>query len=127
MRQRGRKSAENLVAFPRVNGDPARLQPPDLLSAKERRLFVELVDACDPRHFVASDLPLICAYVQAAALSQYLVAAARKSDDALARWEKATRLMAMLATRLRLSVQSRTDPKTLARMRRPERGQAPWV
>ena len=44
---------------------------------------------------------------------------------ALAVWEKAVRLQAMLATRLRLSPQSRLDPKTVAR-RQPPLGPRPW-
>ena len=125
MRQRGRRSAVSLVTFPSVNGDPPRLEPPETLTDDERRVFVELIGACNPRHFVASDLPLLIAFVQATVLSQHSAGAARKDDDALARWEKATRPLAMLATRLRLSPQARLDPKTLGRL--PEsKGRTPW-
>jgi hypothetical protein len=43
----------------------------------------------------------------------------------LALWEKSTRMVGMLSTRLRLSVQSRADPKTVARQQ-PYVGPNPW-
>jgi hypothetical protein len=51
MRQRGRKSADNVVALA-VNGESPRLEPPPTLTDPERRLFVEIVAACKPTHFV---------------------------------------------------------------------------
>ncbi|MGB9394444.1 MAG: hypothetical protein WCB32_06625 [Pseudolabrys sp.] len=74
-------------------------------------LFTELVAACDARHFVESDLPLLVSYVQATLLSR----STARDPDKIAIWEKATRMQATLATRLRLAPQSRTDPKTIAR------------
>jgi hypothetical protein len=121
MRQRGRKSAE-LIALPNVASAPSRLSPPTYLNAKERKLFVELINACDPRHFVESDMPLLVAYVQAVLLSR---ATAHKRDDVQV-WEKATRMLATLATRLRLAPQARTDPKTIARQQHPAH-RAPWL
>jgi hypothetical protein len=41
-------------------------------------------------------------------------------------WEKAARMQATLATRLRLSPQSRLDPKTVARRQSERTGPAPW-
>jgi hypothetical protein len=64
MKQRGRKSAEQLATLS-VNGDPPRLNPPADLADDERSLFCEIVTACGPRHFVQSDLPLLVTYVQA--------------------------------------------------------------
>jgi hypothetical protein len=57
MRQRGRKSAE-LVAIG-IDGKPPKLTPPADLQEAERAMFVELIDACDARHFRLSDLPLL--------------------------------------------------------------------
>jgi hypothetical protein len=110
MRQRGRKSAANLVTL-RVDGAPPRPHPPAYLQDDERMLFTELVAACDARHFVESDLPLLVSYVQATLLSR----STARDPDKIAIWEKATRMQATLATRLRLAPQSRTDPKTIAR------------
>ena len=68
MKQRGRKSADNLATLG-VDGEPPRLNPPPDLANDERSLFVEIVTACAPRHFVASDWPLLVSYVQATLVS----------------------------------------------------------
>jgi hypothetical protein len=124
MIQRGRKSAQHFSA-PAVDGDPPRLQPPAHLDDRERSLFVELVEACGPRHFVASDVPLVVSYVQATLLSRQAVKTAAEKPAMLALWEKSTRMQATLATRLRLSPQSRLDPKTVGR-ERPSLYRRPW-
>src|SRR5262245_48509403 len=124
MKQRGRKSASSLATLC-VDGEPPRLNPPADLTDDERTLFVELVDVCSRRHFVASDLPLLVSYVQATLLSRQAVKNAAKDAGALAIWEKATRMQATLATRLRLAPQSRMDPKTLARQQ-PKLVRPPW-
>jgi hypothetical protein len=115
MRQRGRKSAVNLVTL-NVDGTPSRLEPSADLSDDERTLFNELVEACSPHHFVKSDLPLLVSFIQSTLLSR------RTAHDPsmIAVWEKATRMQATLATRLRLAPQSRMDPKTLARQQAPQ-------
>jgi hypothetical protein len=121
MRQRGRRSAASLVVLPNVDGSPRRLEPPTDLRADERALFAQLVNACSPRHFVESDLPLLISFCQATLLAR------NSYPKRLADWERAVRIQALLATRLRLSVQSRVDPKTIARAAAKERtGPAPW-
>jgi hypothetical protein len=75
---------------------------------------------------VPSDLPLLVSYVQATLLSRQAVAGASTDAAALALWEKATRMQATLATRLRLSPQARLDPKTLACQDLPLR-RLPWM
>jgi hypothetical protein len=124
MRQRGRRSANNLAAIS-VNGDPPRLDPPAHLDQRERDLFTELVAACSPSHFAKSDEPMLVSYVQAILLSQFAVKQAAKDPAMLALWEKATRMQAMLASRLRLTVQSRINPKTTGRQR-PSGLRHPW-
>jgi hypothetical protein len=105
-----------------VDGKPDRLSPPSHLNKAERTLFSEIVGAVDPRHFIEGDLPLQCSYVNATLIARK----ASRDESKINVWEKATRMQAMLATRLRLSPQSRLDPKTVAR-RLPERsGPAPW-
>jgi hypothetical protein len=69
MRQRGRKSAESLVAL-RVDGKPPKLDPPASLGEAERKTFIEIVDANRPEHFRASDMPLLCRYCEAAVLGE---------------------------------------------------------
>ena len=121
MRQRGRKSAAELATLPGVDGKPPRLKPPPHLNDDERSLFDELVGACDPRHFVESDLPLLASYVQATLIARDAAHAPSK----IVLWEKAVRMQATLATRLRLSPQSRIDPKTVGR-RQEFQGPLPW-
>ncbi|MGY3344842.1 MULTISPECIES: hypothetical protein [unclassified Bradyrhizobium] len=56
-----------------------------------------------------------------------LLARAMADDpDQFTKWEKATRLQASLATRLRLTPASRSDPKTIAR-NLPYDGPRPWL
>jgi len=113
MRQHGRKSAANLVTLV-VDGSPARLGPPASLPEVERAIFVALVDACDPRHFQASDLPLLVQYVQAIVLANE-VAEHLRTEGAVVKgkpspWllvlEKSQRAVVALSMRLRLSPQS---------------------
>jgi len=112
MPQRGRRSAaSNLVALD-VTGQPSRLTPPPHLSKAERELFVEVVEACDPRHFVQSDLPLITSFVQATLLAR---TGPGRTEGTVGAWERSVRVQAMLATRLRLAPQARSDPKKVAR------------
>ena len=120
MRQRGRRSAATLVAID-LTGKPSRLTPPSSLNDDEQALFSELVGACDAAHFRESDLPLLISYVQSTLISRR----AARDPDSIALWEKATRMQATLATRLRLSPQSRVDPKTIGRQQ-PQRGPLPW-
>jgi hypothetical protein len=95
------------------------------LTTAERTLFAELIGACDARHFVRSDLPLLISYIQATLLARRLAVKLSKNDPSVvASWERADRVQAMLATRLRLAPQARTDPKTIARMQ--QNGTAPW-
>ena len=120
MGQRGKKSAAKLAA-PVVDGSLPRLDPPAFLNKAERGLFVDLVNSCDARHFVKSDLPLLASFVQAT----LKVRDAARDPDKLTTWEKSARIQAMLATRLRLAPQSRLDPKTVHR-RTPLIGPKPW-
>jgi hypothetical protein len=119
MRQRGRKSAD-LIPL-RVDGSPPRLEPPATLQDDERALFVELIGACPAEQFGKSDLPLLISFIEATLLARNNAHDPARIDT----WERAIRLQATLATRLRLAPQSRTDPKTLSRAQ-PMRGPAPW-
>jgi hypothetical protein len=125
MRQpRGRRTSGELVGIA-LQGEPPRLEPPEYLNARERALFVELIEACNARQFAKSDLPLIAAYVQATLLSRQAIKEAATDPAMLALWEKATRAMTTLATKLRLTPLSRSDPKTILRGR-PNPHPRPW-
>jgi hypothetical protein len=112
MAHRGRKSAASLAIFPNVTGTPPRLKPPeDLVNHEERALFQEIVGHCHPAHFRASDIPVLVSYVQATLMARQMA----RDPEQMAVWEKAVKLQAMLATRLRLTPASRSDPVTIAR------------
>ena len=116
-----RKSAAALLTL--VNPDrPPRLVPPDDLTAAERKLFNEITTAVDPRHFVPSDMPLLVNFVRATALADRTA----NRPEQLEVWEKAVRLQAMLATRLRLAPQSRMSPRTAARRQFGYTGKKSW-
>jgi hypothetical protein len=120
MRQRGRKSADSLAVLS-VNGKQPRLSAPPSLDDNERALFDELVAACYPSHFRESDIPLLISFVQATLIAQ----GTAHDPSKAALWERAVRMQATLATRLRLAPQSRVDPKTLGRQQLPA-GPRPW-
>ena len=112
MKQRGRKSAD-VLSFPAVDGSRPRITPPAGLTKAERSLFTEL--AADAGHLVQADAPLLAAYTQAVILSRR----AGRDPARIEAWERITRVMASLATKLRLTPQARTDAKTTARGQRP--------
>ena len=124
MGTRGRKSAASLSVIPgRVDGNPDRLRPPPELGPRERELWLVVVGSVDPKHFVASDGPLLQRYVEAAVQAELAaehlrqegaVVAGRLNPWALAH-EKASRSCAALATRLRLSPSSRYDARAASR------------
>jgi len=109
MKQRGRKSV-NLLALP-IDASPPRLSAPKDLTKIERSLFDFIVDASPPLHFAVSDTPLLVSYVQATLMARSVA----KPPTKLAEFERVVRLQAMLATKLRLSPQTRLNPETLAR------------
>jgi hypothetical protein len=117
MRQRGRKSAANLVTFPVIEHRP-RIIPPSSLEKAERSLFIELATSAE--HLRPTDAPLLASYVQATLVSRRSARDPSKVDV----WEKATRLQMSLATKLRLTAQSRTDTRTVGRQEPP--GPHPW-
>jgi len=121
MRQRGRKSPDNVVSLI-VDGSPRRINAPAYLSKPERMLFDQIVNACAPAHFALADVTLLASYVQASLIAQDTA----RDPGKVTEWEKAVRVQAMLATKLRLSPQSRTDPKTIAR-NLPAKELPPWA
>lgn len=119
-----RKSAANLSLIrPGIDPAPSRLQPPRDLAADERRLFLELVNATRPQHFLPSDRPLLVRYVEAACLaaraSRELKTLGVVGPEGVNPWlavrSRATREMAVLSTRLRLSPQSRLNQRAASK------------
>lgn len=111
-----------------VLADRPRIKTPSDVSQVELDLFERIVADCSPDHFRPSDAPLLQAYVQAVLLSRWAFSASANPEDTdkvLPIWDKATKQMASLATKLRLCPHSRTDPKTLAREKQQNQPR-PW-
>ena len=131
MKQRGRISAAELSVIG-VDVQPVRPSPPAYLSEPERELFFSIVCGCDAEHFRQTDLPLLSRYCEAAILAERAALELRNGavvDGKPSPWivvqEKCVRAMVSLSMRLRLSPQSRIDPKTLGRQQ-PHPGPRPW-
>ncbi len=131
MKQRGRISAEALSMIG-VGGEQARPSPPAGLSKPEREMFATIVAGCDADHFRQTDLPLLSRYCEAAILAEQAALELRngavvngKPSPWIVVQEKCVRAMVSLSMRLRLSPQSRVDPKTLGRQQ-PSSGRNPW-
>ena len=95
-------------------------------------MFAALVAGCDANHFRQTDLPLLPRYCEAAILAEQAALELRngavlngKPSPWIVVQEKCVRAMVSLSMRLRLSPQSRIDPKTLARQQ-PYSGRKPW-
>jgi hypothetical protein len=127
MKQRGRTSEAALSVVPLT---AKRVEPPPDLSKEEMSAFRALVATVAPEHFTKTDVPLIVAYVQATQISRRAAIALDDdfvSRDTLALWDRSTKMMATLATRLRLAPQSRYDAKTAHRRAVRQPGvRPPW-
>jgi hypothetical protein len=98
-----------------------RLRPPADLSGDGRQLFLDIVLACEPMQFRASDLPLLSAYVRAVEMertaSAHLEREGHIVDGKPSPWlavlAQSLKAMSTLSHRLRLSPQGRspTNPK----------------
>jgi P27 family predicted phage terminase small subunit len=131
MGNRGRKSADAMMV--RVDGRSERIKPPTCLGADERKRFIEVVNNCPPDHFRRTDVSLLARFCEADALAEQAAehlrnegaVVDRKANPWLVVQEKSVRALTALSMRLRLSPQSRLDPKTIARQ--PElSGKKPW-
>jgi hypothetical protein len=119
-----RQSAADLGVV-RIRAEEVRVKAPKHLTAAERDLFNEIVESSAANHFIQSDIALLASYVQSILLARGAIKKAATDPAALATWEKATRMQATLATRLRLAPQARCDPKTVGR-HRPDTYPRPW-
>ena len=130
MGRRGPKStAEASTPLRVISVDHRRLQPPPYLSDAARKVFSEVVGACDPRAFRKAELPLLCAFCEAVCLNRYYgrALAEESTEDFIVShraWVESTKLIATLATRLRLTPHSRLDARGAGRLRTPMK--LPW-
>jgi phage terminase small subunit len=82
-----RRSAADIAAA--SYAPPSRavtLAPPDSLSAGARKVFVGLVHSLPPDHFEPSDVTLLEAYCEAAALARQMVPKLASDRNALMTW-----------------------------------------
>jgi hypothetical protein len=129
-----RKSAAALAIRTPENLD-TRLPPAAGLSKGECDLWREIVDSKPAEWFDSGSAPLLREYVRAVGESQRigrLVARTSSKDpDTLARWltlrDREVKRMADLATKLRLTQQSRYTPQAAATANRKADGSRPWA
>ena len=122
--KRGRTSGAELSVVP-IDVARKPIEPPPDLKAQESAIFRQLVASCGSNHFRKSDIPILTAFATATHLSRFYAELIGESADAFKNWEAAVRLQVSLATKLRITPQSRYDPKTIAR-REPQDGPPPW-
>jgi hypothetical protein len=99
---RGRKSAAEVETrtLRLASSTDRPLTPPAILTAEERDLFDQLRTA--NRHLTATDIPMLTAYVQSISQAHRLGKGKGKVSD----WERATRVMMALGTKLKLTPQA---------------------
>lgn len=122
-----RSSASLTFLRPGVDGRPTRLRPSNDLTGPEREVFTAIVGALPPEHFKESDRWVLEEYVRDVVLARDAAGQMREAgvviDGRASPWvairAKATRSMAILATRLRLTPASRLDAKSVARRASP--------
>ena len=99
-----------------INFEHRRLTPPEHLTPREAQIFRDIVDTCDPKHFRKAELPLLCSYVTAVNLSQWHAKKLNEGDPTHHRpWLDTTKLVALLACRLRVAPSTRLDKKSVER------------
>jgi hypothetical protein len=102
---RGRKSLAELSILTPVN--PYRVRPPAGLKPAAAAVFQELTAACHDGHFVETDAQLLASLAEAVTLVRMAATKLEKDPKWLPVWERAVRAQGMLATKLRLTPQSR--------------------
>jgi hypothetical protein len=109
-----------------IDTQRTRLKPPETLTKKEREIFSEIVDSSDPRGFRRAELPVLVAYVQAISFSQWYTLKLSEGDSSYHRlWLDATKLVALLASRLRLAPSTRLQPKSVESHRETDPDELP--
>lgn len=134
MEGRGRKSTASLTVVPA--GLPSRLAPPEGLNEAQAALWREVVSGKPADWFAADNAPLLVEYVRAvdaANTLEVMVAAsfAGSGDvslkDLLTMRDREAKRAVSIATKLRLTQQSRYTPQAAATAdRKAGDGKKPW-
>lgn len=128
----GRKSAASLAVVP--TGLPARMDPPEYLSESQKQLWRDVVNTKPVDWFGADSAPLLVEYVRAVDMGNLLelqIAAAMAGDgtgmkDLLKMRDTEARRAVTLATKMRLTQQSRYTEKSAATADRKTGLARPW-
>lgn len=138
MEGRGRKSVDALSVVTSIPGQ--RLEPPAALSEREAGVWRAIVATKPHDWFNADTIPLLMDYCRAAVAADDLAGEIRKfkkipSGAKFARYvalrklqDQNTRIMATLATKMRLTQQSRYTPQAASTANRRAGGDSakPW-
>ena len=134
MGNRGPKSGASLTVVP--SGIPQRIEPAAGLTASQAELWREVVQSKPVEWFGPDSAPLLCEYVRAVdmcnLLSIQVEAALADGDrgvlkDVLKLRDMESKRVAALATKLRLTQQSRYTPQAAATAnKRVGEGAKPW-
>ena len=136
VQKRGRKSAASLSVFPVTMGQ--RPAPPGCLTDEESKDWMIIVNRLPPDWFPEESWPLLIAYCRHIAASNRIYEQMSKTGDLadtdnlklfdrLAKMhERETRTQAVLATKLRLTQQSRMQAKTAASQAAGGSLRKPW-
>lgn len=127
-----RKSIEHLTLVPPTTSEPIPLAPvPGELSPAEAKLWTQVVESKPADWFGADSWPVLREYVRAAVMCDHLATViAGASRDQLKRAldmrDRESRRAVSLATKLRLTQQSKYDPRGAATADRRAGGKRPW-
>ena len=93
-----------------------RIRPPASLSPAEAKTFAAIIAMAPADHFAPSDAPIVAVYAQAILLNQHSFKQIGEGDlEAFPVWEKSSRVMGAIATKLRLVPSARIHPETAGR------------
>lgn len=132
-----RKSAAALSIAP-AGAPDRRLPPPSELTARERELWESVIASKPADWFDEDSAPVLKEYVRAAvtcdrlsvavnlALASGDIGEAAHADKLLLSRDREARRVAALATKLRLTQQSRYTPQAAATANRKAAGRRPW-
>src|SRR5262245_32301114 len=116
----GRQSAASLAVVTPISYG-RRLEPPATLAPEDQDLFRQLVASCSPNHFSPADAPLLARYCEGNRLCHAAFMASMKDPGHVPHWERAARVVASMAVRLRLCPHSRIDAAAAGRRAREHR------
>jgi hypothetical protein len=124
-----KKTAENKDNLVIINVAHLRLKPPAHLNELQAAVWRHVVDHSEPAAFKQRESPLLEMYCTSVCLSRiYAGKIGSEGDDGRYHWMWAdsTRVAATLATRLRLSPQSRYDARAAERHSETTAHMPPW-